>query len=73
MPGKLELAVLASPVITTPITADRVPPGWSGAAENVMRTIANGMADAGHHVVLFATGETETRAELEFVNIEIKL
>lgn len=67
---KLNIGILTSPVITAPTTADRVPPGWSGAPENVMLTIADGMADEGHHVVLFATGETTTRADLEYVHMK---
>ncbi len=57
--GPLRIAVIPSPVITTPIARDRVPPGWSGAPEQITFELANGLAGRGHEVTLFATGETQ--------------
>jgi glycosyltransferase involved in cell wall biosynthesis len=44
-----------------------VPPKGYGGIEWVVSLIADGLADAGHDVTLFATGDSETRAKLEYV------
>jgi glycosyltransferase involved in cell wall biosynthesis len=44
-----------------------VPPKGYGGIEWVVALIADGLADAGHDVTLFATGDSETKAKLEFV------
>jgi glycosyltransferase involved in cell wall biosynthesis len=44
-----------------------VPPKGYGGIEWVVSLLADGLADAGHDVTLFATGDSETRAKLEFV------
>jgi glycosyltransferase involved in cell wall biosynthesis len=44
-----------------------VPPKGYGGIEWVVSLLADGLADAGHDVTLFATGDSQTRANLEFV------
>ena len=44
-----------------------VPPKGYGGIEWVVSLIADGLADAGHDVTLFATGDSETHAKLEFI------
>ena len=44
-----------------------VPPKGYGGIEWVVSLVADGLADAGHEVTLFATGDSETRAGLEYV------
>jgi glycosyltransferase involved in cell wall biosynthesis len=41
-----------------------VPPSGYGGIEWVVSLLADGLADAGHDVTLFASGESKTRAEL---------
>ena len=43
-----------------------VPPKGYGGIEWVVALLADGLADAGHDVTLFATGDSVTRAKLEF-------
>src|SRR5438552_1015718 len=43
-----------------------VPPKGYGGIEWVVALLADGLADAGHDVTLFATGDSVTRANLEF-------
>src|SRR5947208_11081770 len=43
-----------------------VPPTGYGGIEWVVALLADGLADAGHEVTLFATGDSHTRANLEF-------
>jgi glycosyltransferase involved in cell wall biosynthesis len=45
----------------------RVPPRGYGGIEWVVSLLADGLADAGHDVTLFATGDSVTRAHLESV------
>ncbi len=47
-----------------------VPPKGYGGIEWVVALLADGLAEAGHDVTLFATGDSETKAELEFVFAE---
>jgi glycosyltransferase involved in cell wall biosynthesis len=44
-----------------------VPPPAYGGIEWVVALLADGMADAGHDVTLFATGDSRTKAKLEYV------
>ncbi|HEX8099561.1 MAG TPA: glycosyltransferase family 4 protein [Actinomycetota bacterium] len=44
-----------------------VPPKGYGGVELVVSLLADGLADRGHDVTLFATGDSVTRAKLEFV------
>jgi glycosyltransferase involved in cell wall biosynthesis len=44
-----------------------VPPKGYGGIEWVVALLADGLAEAGHDVTLFATGDSVTRAHLEFV------
>src|SRR3954451_1509384 len=44
-----------------------VPPTGYGGIEWVVSLLADGLADAGHEVTLFASGDSRTKAELAFV------
>jgi glycosyltransferase involved in cell wall biosynthesis len=44
-----------------------VPPKGYGGIEWVVALLADGLADRGHDVTLFATGDSETKASLEYV------
>jgi len=44
-----------------------VPPKGYGGIEWVVALLADGLAEAGHDVTLFATGDSETKARLEYV------
>jgi glycosyltransferase involved in cell wall biosynthesis len=44
-----------------------VPPTGYGGIEWVVALIADGLAEAGHDVTLFATGDSHTKARLEYV------
>jgi len=44
-----------------------VPPKGYGGIEWVVSLLADGLAEAGHDVTLFATGDSETKAHLEYV------
>jgi glycosyltransferase involved in cell wall biosynthesis len=44
-----------------------VPPKGYGGIEWVVALLADGLADAGHDVTLFATGDSTTKARLEYV------
>ena len=44
-----------------------VPPKGYGGIEWVVALLADGLAERGHDVTLFATGDSETRAHLEYV------
>jgi glycosyltransferase involved in cell wall biosynthesis len=44
-----------------------VPPKGYGGIEWVVALLADGLAEAGHDVTLFATGDSRTKARLEFV------
>ncbi len=44
-----------------------VPPRGYGGIEWVVALLADGLAEAGHDVTLFATGDSETSAKLEYV------
>jgi glycosyltransferase involved in cell wall biosynthesis len=43
-----------------------VPPKGYGGIEWIVSLLADGLVDRGHHVTLFATGDSETRATLEY-------
>jgi len=44
-----------------------VPPSGYGGIEWIVSLLADGLADAGHEVTLFASGDSKTRAELDYV------
>jgi glycosyltransferase involved in cell wall biosynthesis len=44
-----------------------VPPSGYGGIEWIVSLLADGLADAGHDVTLFASGESKTRAQLDYV------
>jgi hypothetical protein len=44
-----------------------VPPTGYGGIELVVSLLADGLADAGHDVTLFASGDSLTKAELAYV------
>lgn len=44
-----------------------VPPKGYGGIEWVVALLADGLAESGHDVTLFATGDSETKARLEYV------
>jgi glycosyltransferase involved in cell wall biosynthesis len=44
-----------------------VPPSGYGGIEWVVSLLADGLADAGHDVTLFASGDSKTKARLEYV------
>src|SRR5437870_3976813 len=44
-----------------------VPPTGYGGIEWIVWLLADGLVDAGHEVTLFATGESRTKARLEYV------
>ena len=44
-----------------------VPPEGYGGIERIVSLLADGLVDHGHEVVLFASGDSQTRAELEAV------
>ncbi|HEX9122818.1 MAG TPA: glycosyltransferase family 4 protein [Actinomycetota bacterium] len=44
-----------------------VPPKGYGGIEWVVALLADGLAEAGHEVTLFATGDSQTKARLEYV------
>src|SRR6185312_14154224 len=46
---------------------ERVPPRRYGGSERVVNAIVEGMFARGHHVVLFATGDSQTSAELRYI------
>ena len=52
-------------LISTPFVA--VPPDGYGGTELILHELAEGFVEAGHDVVLFATGDSTTRAELRWL------
>jgi len=60
MSDKLRIAVL-SPVWFA------VPPTGYGGIELVVSLLADGLADAGHDVTLFASGDSRTKGELSYI------
>src|SRR5438067_9209149 len=44
-----------------------VPPSGYGGIEWIVWLLADGLADAGHDVTLFASGDSKTRAKLEWL------
>ena len=60
MNERLRIAVLAPPWFA-------VPPTGYGGIEWVVSLLADGLADAGHDVTLFASGDSRTRAKLSAV------
>ena len=58
--GPMRIAQIAPPWIAVP------PPAYGGI-EWVVALLADGLVDAGHEVTLFATGDSRTKAKLDFV------
>lgn len=56
--------VMRIAMISTPFLA--VPPKKYGGTELVVSELVEGLVSQGHHVVLFATGDSTTNAELRF-------
>jgi glycosyltransferase involved in cell wall biosynthesis len=47
-----------------------VPPSGYGGIEWIVSLLADGLADAGHDVTLFASGDSKTKAKLQYVYAE---
>lgn len=56
----MRIAMIAPPF-------ERVPPPKYGGTERVISMLTEGMVERGHEVVLFATGDSVTRAELRYI------
>ena len=61
----MKVAILAPPWFP-------VPPTGYGGIEWVVWLLADGLVDAGHDVTLFASGDSRTRARLEYVFAEAR-
>ena len=59
MKRKLKIAQLAPPWI-------EVPPKKYGGTELIVSYLADGLVDRGHSVTLFASGDSKTKAKLDF-------
>jgi len=57
---EMRIAVLSPPWFA-------VPPSGYGGIEWIVSLLADGLVDAGHDVTLFASGDSQTKAELEYV------
>ncbi|MFL5948633.1 MAG: hypothetical protein ACJ743_09245, partial [Gaiellaceae bacterium] len=44
-----------------------VPPSGYGGIEWVVSLLADGLVDAGHDVTIFASGDSRTKAQLDYV------
>jgi glycosyltransferase involved in cell wall biosynthesis len=69
MPAELQnvigiVIVMRIAMVSTPFLA--VPPAKYGGTELVIHELVEGLVAKGHHVVLFATGDSKTSAELRF-------
>lgn len=60
----MRIAILASNLIKIPPTPKDVPAGFSGAVEEIVYRITEGMVKRGHKVTLFACGDSKTSAKL---------
>jgi len=60
----MKIAVLASNFIRIPPRVEDVPTGYSGAPEEVVYRIVEGLVKKGHQVTLFASGDSKTSAQL---------
>ncbi len=60
----MKIAVLASNFIRIPPRPEDVPMGYSGAPEQVVYRIVEGLVKKGHDVTLFASGDSQTSARL---------
>src|SRR4029453_3637021 len=58
--ARLRIAEICPPWIA-------VPPKGYGGIEWVVALLADGLAEAGHDVTLFATGDSQTKARLAYV------
>lgn len=67
---KLRIGMLASNIIRIPPVPPEkyVPKGWSGAPEIVVHQLTEELVKRGHKVTLFASGDSETSAELVSVS-----
>ena len=61
---KLKIAILSSNFIRIPPRPKDIPPMCSGAPEMIADILANGLVKKGHKVVLFASGDSKTKARL---------
>src|SRR3989441_3643055 len=59
----VKIAILAPPWFA-------VPPTGYGGIEWIVWLLADGLADAGHDVTLFASGDSRTKAKLEWIYVE---
>ena len=60
----MRIAVLASNFIKIPPTPKDIPSGYSGAPEEIVHRITEGLVKIGHKVTLFASGDSKTSASL---------
>lgn len=60
----MRVAILASNFIRIPPDPHFVPKGYSGAPEKIMYFVTEAMAERGHDVTLFASGDSITSAKL---------
>jgi hypothetical protein len=60
----MRIAMLASNFIRIPPRPKDVPRGRSGATEEIVSVITEGLVKRGHKVSLFASGDSRTKAEL---------
>jgi glycosyltransferase involved in cell wall biosynthesis len=61
---KLNIYVLASNLIPVPPKPKDLPGGFSGAPEQMVHVITEGLVKRGHKVTLFASGDSKTKAKL---------
>jgi glycosyltransferase involved in cell wall biosynthesis len=60
----MKIAILASNFIRIPPRQQDVPMGYSGAPEQIVHRITEGLVKKGHQVTLFASGDSRTAASL---------
>ncbi len=60
----MRIAILASNLIKIPPKPKDVPAGFSGAPEEIVSRITEGLVRRGHKVTLFASGDSRTKAKL---------
>ncbi len=61
---KLKIAILGSNFIRIPPRPKDLPSRGSGATEEIIANITNKLVERGHKVVLFASGDSKTKAKL---------
>ena len=60
----MKVAILASNFLKIPPDLASLPPGYSGAAEQITHELCERLVDRGLDVTLFASGDSQTRARL---------